>query len=53
MKEQNVIRTTFLTPALVGQNEVNWNVKTPICRAVRFMKDRVIVRGKSVQRGKA
>lgn len=45
------IRTKFITPALVGPDCGKWNVMTQIREEVYFTKGRVIVRGKTVQRG--
>lgn len=45
------IRTKFITPALVGPDGGKWNVMTQIREEVYFTKGRVIVRGKTVQRG--
>ncbi|MEO6992669.1 MAG: DEAD/DEAH box helicase family protein [Lacunisphaera sp.] len=47
------IRTKFITPALVGANGDKWNVMTQIREEAYFTKGRVIVRGKTVQRGEA
>jgi len=47
------IRTKFITPALVGAAGDKWNVMTQIREEFRFTKGRVIVRGKTVQRGEA
>ena len=47
------IRTKFITPALVGANGDKWNVMTQIRGEAYFTKGRVIVRGKTVQRGEA
>ena len=47
------IRTKFITPALVGPNSDKWNVMTQIREEAYFTKGRVIVRGKTVKRGKA
>src|ERR1017187_4006915 len=45
------IRTKFITPALVGPNGTKWNVMSQIREEAYFTKGRVIVRGKTVQRG--
>ena len=47
------IRTKFITPALVGPSASKWNVMTQIREEAYFTKGRVIVRGKTVQRGEA
>ena len=47
------IRTKFITPALVGLHGEKWNVMTQIREESYFTKGRVIVRGKTVQRGEA
>lgn len=47
------IRTKFITPALVGANRDKWNVMTQIREEAYFTKGRVIVRGKTVNRGEA
>ena len=47
------IRTKFITPALVGANGEKWDVMTQIREEAYFTKGRVIVRGKTVQRGEA
>ena len=47
------IRTKFITPALVGANGDKWDLMTQVREEVYFTKGRVIVRGKSVQRGVA
>ena len=47
------IRTKFITPALVGPNGEKWDVMTQIREEAYFTKGRVIVRGKTVQRGEA
>ncbi len=47
------IRTKFITPALVGVNGDKWDLMTQVREEVYFTKGRVIVRGKSVQRGVA
>lgn len=47
------IRTKFITPALLGPNRDKWDVMTQIREEAYFTKGRVIVRGKTVQRGEA
>ncbi len=47
------IRTKFITPALVGPSGSKWNVMTQLREEAYFTKGRVIVRGKTVQRGEA
>ena len=47
------IRSKFITPALVGPNGGKWNLMTQIREEAFFTRGRVIVRGKTVQRGKA
>jgi len=47
------IRTKFITPALVGVNSDKWDVMTQIREEAYFTKGRVIVRGKTIQRGEA
>jgi len=47
------IRTKFITPALVGEDGVKWDVMTQIREEVFFTKGRVIVRGQTVRRGEA
>lgn len=47
------IRTKFITPALVGPDGSKWDVMTQLREEVYFTKGRVIVRGKTVTRGKA
>jgi type I restriction enzyme R subunit len=47
------IRTKFITPALIGPNRDKWDVMTQIREEAYFTKGRVIVRGKTVQRGEA
>jgi type I restriction enzyme R subunit len=47
------ICSKFITPALVGANEDKWNLMTQIREEAYFTKGRVIVRGKTVQRGEA
>lgn len=47
------ICTKFITPALVGSNGAKWNVMTQLREEFYFTKGRVIVRGKTVNRGEA
>jgi len=47
------IRTKFITPSLAGANGDKWNVMTQLLEEHYFTKGRVIVRGKTVQRGEA
>ncbi|TLD72475.1 DEAD/DEAH box helicase [Phragmitibacter flavus] len=47
------IRTKFITPALIGANADKWDLMTQIREEAYFTKGRVIVRGKTVNRGKA
>ncbi|MFN8710072.1 MAG: type I restriction endonuclease, partial [Planctomyces sp.] len=47
------IRTKFITPALLGANNDKWDLMTQIREEAYFTKGRVIVRGKTVSRGKA
>lgn len=47
------IRTKFITPALVGAHGEKSNLMTQIREEAYFTKGRVIVRGKTVQRGEA
>ena len=47
------IRSKFITPALVGPNGGKWNLMTQIREEAFFTRGRVIVRGKTVTRGKA
>jgi type I restriction enzyme R subunit len=47
------IRTKFITPAITGPGGSKWDVLTQIREEVYFTKGRVLVRGKTVQRGKA
>ena len=47
------IRTKFITPALVGDNNDKWDLMTQIREEFFFTKGRVIVRGKTVKRGEA
>jgi type I restriction enzyme R subunit len=45
------IRTKFITPALTGARGEKWDLMTQIREEAQFTKGRVIVRGKTVQRG--
>ena len=47
------IRTKFITPALTGLHREKWDLMTQIREEIYFTKGRVIVRGKTVQRGEA
>ena len=47
------IRTKFITPAILGPNGSKWNVMTQVLEERYFTKGRIIVRGKTVQRGEA
>ena len=47
------IRTKFITPAILGPSGSKWNVMTQILEERYFTKGRIIVRGKTVQRGEA
>jgi type I restriction enzyme R subunit len=47
------IRTKFITPAILGPAGKKWDVMTQLREEVYFTKGRVIVRGKTVSRGKA
>ena len=47
------IRTKFITPALVGEANSKWDLMTQIREEAYFTRGRVIVRGKTVQRGEA
>lgn len=47
------IRTKYITPALVGDNDNKWDVMTQIREEAYFTKGRVIVHGKTVKRGEA
>ncbi len=47
------IRTKFITPAIIGENEKKWDVMTQLLEEHYFTKGRVIVRGKTVKRGEA
>lgn len=47
------IRTKFITPAICGPEGAGWDVMTQVREEAYFTKGRVIVRGKTVQRGEA
>src|SRR5947208_1023907 len=47
------VRTKFITPAILGPNGSKWNVMTQVLEERYFTKGRIIVRGKTVQRGEA
>jgi type I restriction enzyme R subunit len=47
------IRSKFITPALCGPGGAGWDLMTQVREEVYFTKGRVIVRGKTVQRGEA
>lgn len=47
------IRSKFITPALLGVNQDKWSLMTQLREEAYFTKGRVIVRGKTVQRGEA
>ncbi len=47
------IRTKFITPAILGPDGEKWNVMTQVLEERYFTKGRIIVRGKTVQRGEA
>src|SRR5205085_9720331 len=47
------IRTKFITPAILGPNGSKWNVMTQVLEERYFTKGRIIVHGKTVQRGEA
>ena len=47
------IRTKFITPAIVGEGGEKWDVMTQLLEEHYFTRGRVIVRGKTVQRGEA
>jgi type I restriction enzyme R subunit len=47
------IRTKFITPAIAGPNGSKWNVMTQMLEERYFTKGRIIVRGRTVQRGEA
>lgn len=46
------IRSKFITPAIVGQGESKWDLHTQIREEYYFTDGRVMVRGKTVKRGK-
>lgn len=45
------IRTKFITPAICGSEGAGWDLMTQVREEAYFTKGRVIVRGKTVQRG--
>lgn len=47
------IRSKFITPALTGPNGDKWDLMSQIREEKYFTKGRIIVRGKTVQRGQA
>ena len=47
------IRTTFITPSILGPDGSKWDVMTQVLEEYHFTKGRVIVRGKTVKRGEA
>jgi len=47
------IRSKFITPAICGPNGAGWDLMTQVREEAYFTKGRVIVRGKTVQRGEA
>ncbi|WP_050026551.1 DEAD/DEAH box helicase family protein [Verrucomicrobium sp. BvORR034] len=47
------IRSKFITPALCGPDGAGWDLMTQVREEFFFTKGRVMVRGKSVQRGTA
>lgn len=48
------IRTKFITPAIAGENgQKKWDMMTQVREEAFFTKGRVMVRGKTVKRGKA
>lgn len=47
------IRTKFITPGILGPDGSKWNVMTQVLEERYFTKGRIIVRGKTVQRGEA
>jgi type I restriction enzyme R subunit len=47
------IRSKFITPALCGPGGAGWDLMTQIREEAYFTKGRVMVRGKTVQRGEA
>lgn len=47
------IRTKFITPAICGQGGAGWNPMTQVREEVYFTKGRVIVKGRTIERGEA
>jgi type I restriction enzyme, R subunit len=47
------IRTKFITPAVLGDDNSKWNVMTQLREEFFFTKGRVIVHGKATKRGEA
>ncbi|MFK3650839.1 EcoAI/FtnUII family type I restriction enzme subunit R [Lysobacter enzymogenes] len=47
------IRSKFITPALCGPNGAGWDLMAQLKEEAYFTKGRVVVRGKTVQRGEA
>src|SRR5688500_3095197 len=47
------IRTKFITPAILGSDGSKWSLMTQLREEVYFTRGRVIVRGKTVNRGEA
>ncbi len=47
------IRSKYITPAILGQNNSKWDLMSQVREEQYFTKGRVIVRGKTVQRGEA
>jgi type I restriction enzyme R subunit len=47
------IRSKFITPALCGPEGAGWDLMTQVSEEKYFTRGRVIVRGKTVQRGEA
>jgi len=47
------IRTKFITPAIIGDVTPKWDVMTQVLEEYHFTKGRVIVRGKTVNRGES
>jgi type I restriction enzyme R subunit len=47
------IRSKFITPALTGTNGDKWDLMSQIREEKYFTKGRILVRGKTVQRGQA
>lgn len=45
------IRSKFITPALTGPNGDKWDLMSQIREEKYFIKGRILVRGKTVQRG--